>query len=203
MNFNSFTESDFKGKISSSNFSPIYDPFPKNTFDSPPKEASVLIPLIFENDIWKILFIKRAIIEGDHHSAQVSLPGGGKESSDKNNIETAARETEEEIGISRQNMHILGQLKPYRTISNFHVTPVVATIPWPNQLTLSSDEVDKVFSIPLNWLSSKSNYTTDVRKISEDYSMPVIYFNNFRNETLWGATAKFILDFLTILKSTS
>jgi len=137
------------------------------------RKASVLIPFVKENNQWHIVFIRRADSDKDRHSGQVAFVGGKKEYSDESDFDT---------GISPSDVSILGQLGYHYSISGFQITPVVATIPWPYQLTLDAAEVSRVFTVPLTWLANEDNYEIRHRKL------------------LWGATARMMLSLLNLAK---
>lgn len=200
MNFDNFQKDDFYQKLAlaSSNSKP--SPKSLSTNNASQRKASVLIALFHRNNSWNIIFIKRAEIQGDIHSGQVSLPGGGKENVDKNAVDTALRETSEEIGILSNEVEILGEMPPYPTISNYLVTPVIGITKWPSKAIISENEVERIFSIPINWLSIKNNWTTKKREIRKNLFEEVIYYDLYNNELLWGATANIIVDFISILK---
>lgn len=109
------------------------------------------------------IYIRRTEFEGDHHSGQVAFPGGKLEPGDRDAYDVALREAQEEIGLAREDVSILGHLKAYRTISNFLVTPVVAKIKWPVPLVLEQREVSRVFSIPVSWLADPLNHQVSWR----------------------------------------
>src|SRR5690606_9395196 len=86
------------------------------------------------------------------HGGQVSFPGGRMEAEDKNAVDAALRETEEELGISREGVEILGTLSPYQTITNYQATPVVGLIAPGFTLEPDEYEVAEVFEVPLSFL---------------------------------------------------
>ena len=177
-----------------------YD-LPESLKPSQFKKASVLIPFVRENDSWHILFIRRADSDRDRHSGQVAFVGGKAEATDSNEIETALRETHEEIGVDPADVTILGQLGPHYSISSFQITPIAATLPWPYKLTLETAEVSRTFTIPLTWLANENNYEIRDRKPPEsDKSIPVVYYKKYQGELLWGATARMILSLINTLK---
>ena len=93
--------------------------------------AGVLIPLFRENGKYKILFTKRTDMV-EHHKGQISFPGGGVEKDDRSVMETALRETQEEIGLMKEEVEILGRTDDILTlVSNFVITPFVGLIPFP------------------------------------------------------------------------
>ncbi|MDB4224123.1 CoA pyrophosphatase [Granulosicoccus sp.] len=168
----------------------------------PLRDAAVLIPLVKLEDQWHILFIRRASNEWDRHSGQVAFPGGRMENSDGSHEHTALRETHEEIGIHPDGVQLLGKIAPYVTISDYAVTPVVGILNWPTELTLQESEVARAFLMPLSWLQDTDNFTYRARLEMDPQSSrrhPIIVFNEFDGETLWGATARMTLNFLKAL----
>src|SRR5512140_3861516 len=89
-----------------------------------PRAASVLLPLTWDGDEWHILYTRRTDIV-EHHKGQVSFPGGAADPEDANAEETALREAEEEIGLCRSDVRILGRLGEMLTVTIFIITPFV------------------------------------------------------------------------------
>ncbi len=179
---------------------PKADPFPKNYFRKEPRAASVLVPLFRENDEWNLLFIRRTEHVSDRHSGQVAFPGGKVDAEDNDAVAAALRECKEEIGVAARQINVLGCLKNYRTVSNYLVTPVIATIDWPVDLSIDNTEVDRVFSIPLSWLSDPANFQIKERLLPQfDVSLPVYYYQRYQGELLWGITAKITVSLLMSL----
>ncbi len=173
------------------------------------REASVLIPLLKQNDDWHVLYIRRSKNLHDRHSGQVAFPGGASEGGDQDAIDTALRETREEIGISRDNITVVGTLPAYETVSYFRVTPIVGLLAWPCTMKLQTSEVARAFTIPLDWLLDDSHYTLRDRQqdtkqsgTTRDVSRrrQVVYFDEYDGEVLWGASARITLNFLLALK---
>ena len=173
--------------------------FPKELLEGSPRKASVLIPLQHKEDGWHVLFIRRTSIPGDFHSGQVAFPGGSEDPEDKNPIDTALRETCEEIGIEKENIEVLGEMNKFLTISNFLVTPIVGIIPWPAKFIPSEDEVDRIFTIPLSWLFDKNNQEKKDRKLPNGIKLSVTYFEEYDGEVLWGASAKILEVFMEVI----
>jgi 8-oxo-dGTP pyrophosphatase MutT (NUDIX family) len=175
--------------------------YPEGFFNRPPSPASVLIPLFCEKGEWRVLFIRRSEHEDDeHHSGQVAFPGGKLDDVDRDAFDAALREAQEEIGLDPAHVSILGTLKTYHTISNFLVTPVVAQINWPVTLVLDDREVSRVFSIPVSWLADPANHQISWRRLkSGDSEIPVIHFQRYEGELLWGITAKLTVSLLSLI----
>jgi 8-oxo-dGTP pyrophosphatase MutT (NUDIX family) len=180
-----------------------YVHFPLELLDGTPRPAAVLIPMVETNGQCQILFIRRTEVEGDLHSGQVALPGGARDPKDQDNIAAALRETHEELGIPQQDIRVLGTLNDFVTISNYQVTPVVAALKWPLELSLAEDEVARAFTIPLEWLVDPANYEIRHRQLPNGLgSASVIYFERYDGELLWGATARIIMEFFRVLDLT-
>lgn len=165
-----------------------------------PRPAAVLIPLLRKHGKWELLFIRRSTVDGDHHSGQVAFPGGRMDSQDASAEETALRETQEEVGLAPDEVQILGRLEHMVTISNYKLTPVVGVIPWPSKLRPAPSEVQRIFTIPMEWLADPSHYELKERRVSEKGgAYPVIYFQPYDGELLWGVSAHITLNFLEAL----
>lgn len=180
---------------------------PAPTYDVPPemlradsRQAAVLIPFLRVEDSWHILYIRRSQSDGDRHSGQVAFAGGKRELEDKSLRVTALREAEEEVGIKQGDVTILGKLNHHHTISEYQVTPYVGLTEWPYPLVLDEDEVAHAFTMPLNWLANSSNYRTEQRFHKDSKRpWPVVYYEPFNGELLWGATARMTLSLIDIL----
>jgi 8-oxo-dGTP pyrophosphatase MutT (NUDIX family) len=160
------------------------------------KCAAVLIPLLRQDDEWHLLFTRRTD-KVESHKGQVSFPGGACDEGETTPEETALREANEEIGIDPQKVRLLGKIINMITITSFRVTPVVGIIEWPTVLHVGKDEVERVFTIPLNWLAEKNNRW--------EFSIPgrnrsLIVYHPYDGELLWGATARMTVDFLKVLE---
>lgn len=164
-----------------------------------PKRASVLIPFLKKSRSWHLLFTKRTTTLPEH-SGQVAFPGGRADADDSDEQDTALREAKEEIGLNPEDVIVLGKLHDFITVTNYLVTPIVGLIPWPYQFNISKIEVSKVFTIPLSWLSNRQNYNLKYRELPNlDLSIPVIYYNEYKGEVLWGASARITVYLIDLL----
>lgn len=154
--------------------------------------AAVLVPIIEHQAHMTVLFTRRT----DHltdHAGQVSFPGGRVEAYDNGAVETALRETEEEIGLPRHHVEVVGTLDDYITGTGFRVTPVVGFVR--PGFTLSPDpfEVAEVFEVPLSFLLDPANHQLHRAhhkgRLREYYAMPYNGYN------IWGATAGMVVSF--------
>jgi len=156
--------------------------------------AAVLIPLVRENGGWSVLLTARTDLVEDH-KGQVAFPGGACEVEDGSPEKTALREAHEEIGLPAEGARILGRLGDYQTISNYLVTPVVAAVEWPFPLKLQDREVRRAFTIPLEFLARPGNHSERLTEI-RGQTVPLVYFEAWEGEVLWGISARIMLDLL-------
>ena len=126
--------------------------------------AAVLLPLFQEKGEWCLLYTRRTETLNSHRG-QVAFPGGMIEDFDKDAVDAALREIEEEIGIPRDEVEVLGCVDNMFTVTQFSITPVVGKIPWPISLTLNESEVARAFGVPISWLSDENNLKTEERDI--------------------------------------
>lgn len=179
------------------------------TYDVPPemlsddaREAAVLVPFLRIDNAWHILYIRRANYVGDRHSGQVAFAGGKRDDIDDDLQATALREAEEEVGIAAGDVEVLGYINHHHTISEFQVRPYVGVMPWPYELKLDEIEVARAFTMPLNWLAQTSNYRTEERRHPDsNRPWPVVYYDLYDGEMLWGATARMTLSLIDILQA--
>jgi len=179
---------------------PPESPYSPELLNGKLRPAAVLIPLIRQAGEWDVLFIRRTVNEHDLHGGQVAFPGGRCDPSDHNAETAALREAFEETGIKPADVHVLGRLRDILTITNYRVTPVVGMIPWPYELRPQTEEVSRIFTIPLKWLADPTN--REVHKQSllhRSDPVTVIYFAPYNGETLWGASARITLIMLEAL----
>ncbi|HMV29490.1 MAG TPA: CoA pyrophosphatase, partial [Anaerolineales bacterium] len=159
------------------------------------KCAAVLVPLVFIQNEWHVLYTRRTD-RVESHKGQVSFPGGACDEGETTPEETALREADEEIGLNPKDVKVIGKLSRMVTISKFKVTPVVGIIPFPYAFKTSGAEVARVFTMPLLWLANRNNYW--------EFSMPgsgrtLLAYHPYDGELLWGATARMTVNFLSLL----
>ncbi|MBT0587161.1 CoA pyrophosphatase [Alteromonas oceanisediminis] len=150
------------------------------------KPAAVLIPLVQHDDGLRVLLTRRAA-HLKHHPNQVSFPGGRQEEGDADAVEAALRETHEEIGISRDQITVLGKMPNYRTISGYEIVPVVGLVKANLPLTLDPNEVAEAFEVKLAHVLDRDNHF--IHWVDRQQSRYPIYFIPANNTYIWGATA--------------
>jgi len=157
--------------------------------------AAVLIPLVWHDDEWHLLYTRRTD-RVESHKGQVSFPGGACDEGETTPEQTALREAEEEIGVNPTDVKILGRLANLITITYFRVTPVIGVVKWPTVFRVGEHEVARVFTIPLGWLANPSNRWQFERP---EGKRGLIAYHPYDGELLWGATARMTVDFLQVL----
>lgn len=211
IDLNLLTEANIKEKLAKAKKTFSENGFISAFLPDTPRPAAVLVPLLrapvddSEALGWHILFTKRShnLVE---HSGQVAFPGGRSEPKDTSPEITALREAREEIGLNPQQVRILGSLESLITITNYRVSPVVGVIPWPFDVQLASIEVDRIFTIPLNWLADPEHHEIRQQIIPIPYSLhfgsdkhPIIYFSPYQGDILWGVSAEITMRMLNTL----
>jgi 8-oxo-dGTP pyrophosphatase MutT (NUDIX family) len=133
------------------------------------------------------------------HQGEISFPGGAAEKGDRNLIETALRETCEEIGISRTKINVLGTIDPVPTISNYCVLPVIGIIDWPVAMNLNKSEVEKIILMPVDWLKKDDNWYQQEYYYAEGKSRTLIHYKDYDGDHLWGLTAMLVQRALQLI----
>tara|TARA_B100000953_G_scaffold259158_1_gene224104 strand:+ start:241 stop:837 length:597 start_codon:yes stop_codon:yes gene_type:complete len=155
-------------------------------------QAAVLIALTNEKDP-KILYTLRSN-KLSSHSGEVSFPGGKYEEGDENLVDTALRESHEEIGLKRSEVNILGSLDSMVSRFNISVTPFVGIISKETKTNSDSEEIEVCFKVPLSFLLDDKRLRNDaVRRGNETFYVPAYSFKTY---VIWGLTAMITVNFL-------
>jgi 8-oxo-dGTP pyrophosphatase MutT (NUDIX family) len=155
--------------------------------------AGVMV-LLFEKKGELHVVLTQRTDEVEHHKGQISFPGGVKNKQDATIIETALRETEEEIGLLRNAVNVIGMLNDFQTPSGFHITPVVAFLLSSPSFSINPAEVSQIFDVPLSFFLDSRNERVEQHKRSG--KMKIIYFYRYGEYEIWGVTAAILRSFL-------
>ncbi|MGB2477090.1 MAG: CoA pyrophosphatase [Paracoccaceae bacterium] len=154
-------------------------------------EASVLIPILtFKKDL-EILLTKRSN-SLKNHPGQIAFPGGKKDQIDSSPIETALRETQEEVGLNPKNVEIIASLPSHKTATGFVIKPYLGLVNQPFSETLRQGEVDEIFTVPYEYILNEKNFSIKTRKwngLQRSY-----YVVPYGPYYIWGATARILLN---------
>ncbi len=153
------------------------------------RNSAVLIPLLRIGQDIQIILTQRSN-NLPSHAGQISFPGGKVDTKDQSPVETAYREANEEIGLSREEIEHLGYLDITTTGTNFMILPVVASISNNFVPKLNNDEVESLIHLPLNYIADVNNLKTMNKVINgEDRTFFVYEYDNY---FIWGATARLL-----------
>ena len=161
----------------------------------PLRKSAVMILLFVRDGRLKSIMIERTDI--GKHAGQISFPGGKSEPNDADNIETAIRETMEEIGIQVRREDVIGELPPVKVpVSSFEIFPVVAFADGISEFKTSENEVKSVLEADVEDLSSSlSNRFVTVA--GKQYEVPSYAC---RNSVIWGATAMICSELFAVIR---
>lgn len=158
--------------------------------DRGPALASVLVPVVMRDEPTVLLTQRTEHLSA--HAGQISFPGGRAEPEDADEVATALREAQEEIGLDPSVVEVLGRLPLYTTGTGFIVTPVVGLVPPGTALVPDPNEVAEVFEVPLSFLMNPAHHRRHAFEFAgtqrEFLSMPYRP-DDGRHYFIWGATA--------------
>jgi 8-oxo-dGTP pyrophosphatase MutT (NUDIX family) len=190
-----FKKEDISGKLLSLN-SPkrivLRDPY----FTT----SAILFSIIpYSDKPYELILIHRSN-KGMRHRGEISFPGGKFDYKyDITLLDTALRETEEEIGVPTENVEIIGCLDDFPTMTKYIITPFVGLIDQDQELVRQESEVQRILKIPIDFFVNPKNFREQAVDI-EGNKFPIFYFNyqgsNGIVYNIWGATAYMIVTFL-------
>ncbi|MGB7319493.1 MAG: CoA pyrophosphatase [Planktotalea sp.] len=160
------------------------------------RAAAVLLPLIQRDGAWHVILTMRSSAL-KHHPGQIAFPGGKQDDNDADLVATALREAEEEIGLPKSNVEVVGDLGAHETVTGFTVTPIVGVLKGPFDIRPETGEVAEVFHVPLDFLAKPENFKVQSRrwrgKQRHYYTIP------YGPYYIWGATARMLRAFADTL----
>ncbi len=160
------------------------------------RPAGVLIPVIERAAGLSVLLTQRSA-ELKHHAGQVSFPGGRMEDRDSDVVQTALRETHEEVGIPPEAIDVVGYLPPMPTVTGYAVTSVVGLVDEGVSLRIDRTEVEYAFEVPLAFLLDRRN-ALPLEREYRGRRIPTVEFH-YGGERIWGATAHILIELRKIL----
>ena len=161
--------------------------------------AGVMVLLYPKNGVYCILLNERTN-HVEHHKGEISFPGGSKDEKDKTLLDTALRETHEEMGIPPEAVEVLGELDDMPTASRFLISPHVGTIPYPYRFHPNKVEVADVLEVPISTLLESDTVRDEVRIVDGRLVNSPTY--SYRGHLITGATAGVLKRFLELLDTT-
>ena len=161
-------------------------------------KASVLVPFLDLNGEINILLTNRSAHLEDH-AGQVSFPGGRIDSTDISPVDTATRQSYEEVGIESKNINILGCLDAYQTGTGFRILPVVAFVKEKFTVNINKTEVDELFEVPLEFILDSKNHV--LKSGFWNGAVRHYYTINYSDYNIWGATAGMLVNLFERIKA--
>ena len=157
--------------------------------------AAVLLPIYYKEGEIHILFTRRTDNVREH-KRQISFPGGARQAGEKL-LDTALRESAEEIGLAPDKVKILGELDDTVTlVSNYLVSPFVGVVPWPYDFKVDGWETDEIIEAPVSSLLDEESWHHKTELVAG--RKVLAYYYHYRGDVIWGATARILHQFLDI-----
>jgi 8-oxo-dGTP pyrophosphatase MutT (NUDIX family) len=160
------------------------------------RQAAVLVPLVNREQGVTVLLTQRTE-DMPSHAGQISFPGGRRQAGDADAVATALRETEEEVGLERRFVEVIGAVDLYRTGTGYEITPIVGIVTPGFTVHADPREVADVFEVPLQHFLDEANHRIDSRtwqgRQRRYYAMP------YGDRYIWGATAGMLKNLQFIL----
>ena len=171
----------------------------RRVIEHPPfSHAAVLVPLFQKEGDCHLLFTKRSE-QVKYHKGEISFPGGVVDEEDKELINTALREADEEIGLKESDVQIIGLLDDIVTITEFIVTPIVGLFTYPYSFKVSEVEIAELIEVPLASLLEEDCFSE--REIFRGGQNEIVYAYQYGKHIIWGATARILKQFLDLISS--
>ena len=170
---------------------------PSKSIDDPSLVPAAVLLLLYpkEGDYCVLLNKRTQLVE--HHKGEISFPGGRKDDEDATLVDTALRETHEEMGIAPGDVDVLGQVDDMPTNTNYLMSTFVGTIPYPYDFAPSKIEVAEILEAPISVLTDPRWFKFEVRLIQgQPLESPEF---NYQGHRIWGATGRVLHNFLRVL----
>lgn len=164
--------------------------------DPAAKAAAVLLVLLEKQDKVHVLLTRRSG-QVAHHKGEISFPGGRKDPGDPDLLGTALRECDEEIGLRREDVRILGRLDDVRTrTTGFVVTPYVGVMDYPYAFKVNSIEIDDLIFVPMDLIASLKDGPMVCSSVRSSVAGPIL---RYQGHEIWGATARILKGFAELV----
>ena len=172
---------------------------PKRSIDDTSLVPAGVMLLVYPKDGEYCILLNKRTEAVEHHKGEISFPGGSQDEEDKTLLDTALRETEEEMGIRAQDIDVLGELDDMPTSSRFLMSPYVGTIPSPYDFRPSAIEVAEVLEVPISSLLDPENVRDEAKIVDGQLDHSPTYAH--RGHLIYGATARVLARFVELLDS--
>ncbi len=160
------------------------------------RPAAVLVPLVDHAAGMAVLLTQRTA-HLSAHAGQISFPGGRLEEHDADAVAAALRETEEEVGLPRGRVSVVGRLDTYVTGTGFEITPIVGVVAPPYPMTIDPFEVAEAFEVPLAYILDRRNHQRIERESAGQRR--AFFVLPYQGRNIWGATAGILVNLAEVL----
>ena len=158
-----------------------------------------MLLLLYVKDGKHCVLLNKRTERVEHHKGEISFPGGTRDPADASLLDTALRETCEEMGVGPQDVEVLGELDDAQTTTSYLISPYVGAIPYPYDFAPSDGEVAEVLEVPLDALLDPDNARDEVRIADGLRVSSPVY--SYRGHLIHGATARILDRLLGLLRT--
>ena len=160
-------------------------------------KSAVLLPIYERDQEYHVVLTKRTH-ELPSHKGQTCFPGGAMNKDDLSLLDTALRESYEEIGLNPHDVDVVGELDDTVTlVTNYIISPFVGFIPYPLEFTLNEAEVECLIDVPLDILTDEESFREETQ-VLHGISY-VTQFYEYDGDIIWGATARILKGFMDLI----
>ena len=172
---------------------------PGSSIDDPSLTPAGVMVLVFSKDGEYCVLLQKRSSRVDSHKGEISFPGGKRDPEDETLLDTALRETHEEMGIDPQDVEVFGSLDQTATTTGFCTSPFAGTFPYPYEFNTQEEEVAEVLEVPVSSLTDYANRRDEIRIENGDlHYAPVFAYDG---HIIFGATARILNRFIELLET--
>ncbi len=172
---------------------------PHSTIGDPSLTPAGVMVLVFQKNGEDCVLLQKRSSKVDSHKGEISFPGGKMDPEDETMLDTALRETYEEMGIAPRDVEVLGALDQTATTTGFCTSPFAGTIPYPYDFNPSEEEVAEVLEVPVSSLMDSANSRDEIRVADGDLEYAPVFA--YDGHIIFGATARILDRFLQLLET--
>ena len=172
---------------------------PGSSIDDPSLTPAGVMVLVFSKSGEYCVLLQKRSSKVVSHKGEISFPGGKMDPEDANLLDTALRETHEEMGIAPQDVEVFGALDQTATTTGFCTSPFAGTIPYPYEFSPQETEVAEVLEVPVSSLMDAANRRDEIRVAGGDLEYAPVFAHD--GHIIFGATARILQRFLEMLET--
>lgn len=172
---------------------------PHRGIDDPSLTPAGVMVLVFPKGGEHCILLQKRSNRVDSHKGEISFPGGKRDPEDDTLLDTALRETHEEMGIDPEDIEVLGALDQTATTTGFCTSPFAGTIPYPYNFNVQEEEVAQVLEVPVSSLMDIANRRDEIRVLNGDLEYAPVFA--YDGHVIFGATARILNRFLQLLET--